>query len=135
MRPPEVCLVANFCLMACAAIMIVAGQPFNIAETLPFDMDSEMVGLNNQCSTCTMHMCTNMPGDVEGCYGKTKGYSSANVWNVWKGIIQWQIEDDQEMLHTLTIPNLYYFCCRNVCSVCTIRCKCTQERTKEMVWA
>ena len=37
-----------------------------------------------------------------------RGFGGAKVWNVWMGVIKWDIEDDEGVTHTHIIPKSYY---------------------------
>ena len=79
-------------------------QTCHVSESIPFDMDSQMVGIDNQCSACITHVHEDMPGELIPCHQSIKGFGGAKVWDVWHGTIKWCIEDDTGVRHTLIIP-------------------------------
>ena len=83
-------------------------QSHNIAETPPFDSDSQLVGVDNRCSTCITNVRSNIPREIVACNQSIKGFRGAKVWNVWMGTIKWDIEDDEGVTHTHIIPKSYY---------------------------
>ena len=79
-------------------------QSHNIAETPPFDTESQLVGVNNRCSTCITNVRSDIPGEIVAWNRSIKGFGEAKVWNVWMGTIKWDIEDDEGVTHTHIIP-------------------------------
>ena len=67
-----------------------------------------MIGIDNRCSACITHVCEDMPGELILSHRSIKGFGGAKVWDVWRGTIEWCIEDDTGVRHTLIIPNSYY---------------------------
>ena len=43
-------------------------QTCHISESIPFDMDSQMVRIDNRCSACITHVREDMPGDLIPCH-------------------------------------------------------------------
>ena len=83
-------------------------QNYNVSEAIPFNTDSQMIGVDNRCSACITHVRGDMPGELVPCHRSIKGFGGAKVWEVWCGTIKWYIEDDTGVKHTLIIPNSYY---------------------------
>ena len=95
--------------LAYTAIMVMAThQPYHASESMAFDTDSRLVGIDNQCSACITHVHEDMPGELVPCHHSIKGFGGSKLWNVWHGMIKWSIEDDEGITHTLVIPNSYY---------------------------
>ena len=95
--------------IACTAIIAMSTrQNYNVSEAIPFDTDSQMIGVDNRCSVSITHVCADMPGELVPCHRSIKGFGSVRVWEVWCGTIKWCIEDDTGVQHTLIIPNSYY---------------------------
>ena len=95
--------------MAYTAIITMSmHQSYHISESIVFDTDSQVVGIDNHCSACITHVCEDMPGELIPCHQSIKGFGGSKVWNVWHGTIKWCIEDDTGAKHTLIIPNSYY---------------------------
>ena len=91
-----------------AIIAMSTRQNYNVSEAIPFDMDSQMIGVDNRCSACITHVREDMPGELVPCHRSIKGFGGARVWEVWHGTIKWCIEHDAGVRHTLIIPNSYY---------------------------
>ena len=97
------------CKLAYTAIIAMSTQQnYNVSKAIPFDTDSQMIGVNNRCSACITHVREDMPGELVPCHQSIKGFGGAKVWEVWCGMIKWCIEDDTGVRHTLIIPNSYY---------------------------
>ena len=95
-------------LLYAAIIAMSTRQNYNVSEAIPFDMDSQMIGVDNQCSVCITHIREDIPGELVPCHHSIKGFEGAKAWDVWRGTIKWCIEDDIGIRHTLIIPNSYY---------------------------
>ena len=95
-------------LVYTAIIAMTTRQNYNVSEAIPFDMDSQMIGIDNRCSACITHVRTDMPGELTPCHRSIKGFGGAKIWEVWRGTIKWCIEDDTGVKHTHIIPNSYY---------------------------
>ena len=91
-----------------AIIAMSTRQNYNVSEAIPFDTDSQTIGVDNRCSACITHVCADMPGELIPCHQSIKGFGGAKIWEVWRGTIKWCIEDDTGIKHTLIIPNSYY---------------------------
>ena len=91
-----------------AIIAMSTRQNYNVSEAIPFDTDSQMIGVDNRCSACITHVRSDMPGDLIPCHRSIKGFGGAKIWEVWRGTIKWCIEDDTGVKHTHIIPNSYY---------------------------
>ena len=91
-----------------AIIAMSTQQNYNVAEAIPFDTDSQMIGVDNRCSACITHICEDIPCELVPCHRSIKGFGGAKVWDVWRGTIKWCIEDDIGVKHTIIIPNSYY---------------------------
>ena len=91
-----------------AIIAMSTRQNYNVAEAIPFDTDSQMIGIDNRCSACITHVRDDFPGELVPCHRSIKGFGGAKIWDVWRGTIQWCIEDDIGVKHTIIIPNSYY---------------------------
>ena len=91
-----------------AIIAMTTRQNYNVSEAIPFDTDSQMIGVDNRCSACITHVRADMPGDLTPCHQSIKGFGGAKIWEVWRGTIKWCIEDDTGVKHTHIIPNSYY---------------------------
>ena len=91
-----------------AIIAMTTRQNYNVSEAIPFDTDSQMIGVDNRCSACITHVRADMPGDLTPCHRSIKGLGGAKIWEVWRGTIKWCIEDDTGVKHTHIIPNSYY---------------------------
>ena len=83
-------------------------QSYNIAKVPPFNTDSQLVGVDNRCSACITNVRANIPGEIVACNRSIRGFRGAKVWNVWMGMIKWDIEDDEGVTHTHIIPKSYY---------------------------
>ena len=83
-------------------------QTYHVSESIVFDTDSQLVGIDNRCLACITHVCEDMPGELIPCHRSIKGFGGSKVWNVCHGTIKWCIEDDTGVKHTLIIPNSYY---------------------------
>ena len=61
-----------------AVIAMAAGtRASSIAESDPFDTDSAVVGIDNQCSGCITHVRTNIPGELCQCKRVVKEFGGA----------------------------------------------------------
>ena len=67
--------------LAHTAIMVMATQkPYHVSELMVFDTDSQLVGIDNQCSVCITHVHEDMPGEVVPCHCSIKGFGGAKIW-------------------------------------------------------
>ena len=102
--------------MAYTAVMAMSThQPYNVSESIAFDTDSQLVGIDDCCSACITHVCEDMPGELIPCHQSIKGFGGSKLWNVWHDTIKWSIDDDTGVKHTLIIPNSYYIPQPKVC--------------------
>ena len=83
-------------------------QSYNVAEVPPFNTNSQLVGVDNRCSACITNVRSDIPGEIVACNRSIKGFRGAKVWNVWMGMIKWDIGDDEGVTHTHIIPKSYY---------------------------
>ena len=90
-----------------AIIAMSTHQSYHVSESVAFDTDSQLVGIDNRCSACIRHVCEDMPSELLPCHWSIKGFGGSKVWNIWHGTIKWCIEDDTGVKHTLIIPNSY----------------------------
>jgi len=77
------------------------------ARRTRFDTDSKPIRVDNCASKCiSPHIedFIDCPVPVRRRIKALKGY----IGDIRKGTIQWQIEDDDGVKHTITIPNSYY---------------------------
>ena len=51
-----------------AIIAMTTQQNYNVSEAIPFDTDSQMIGVDNRCSACITHVRADMPGDLTPCH-------------------------------------------------------------------
>ena len=63
--------------MAYTATMAMSThQPYHVSESIAFDTDSQLVGIDNRCSACITHVCEDMPGELIPCHQSIKGFGA-----------------------------------------------------------
>ncbi len=98
-------------LICMAAIIAMTTYPSNIqsvAESGPFDTDSQIIGIDNRASACISNEKTDFIGKVTRIHRIVKGFGGRREMAVWMGTIKWNWEDDQGVVHEFIIPKSYY---------------------------
>ena len=114
MDPSTLCTNWTTSIIFSVVMTTASPRSYNVAEVPPFDTDSQLVGVDNRCSVCITNLRSDIPGEIVSCNRSIRGFGGAKVWNVWKGMIKWDIEDDEGVTHTHIIPNSYYIPQRHV---------------------
>ena len=57
------------CKLAYTALIAMSThQTCHVSESIPFDMDSQMVRIDNRCSACITHVREDMAGELILCH-------------------------------------------------------------------
>jgi hypothetical protein len=74
-----------------------------------FDTNSDIVGVDNQCSGCISHAKEDFIGELKPCNRAIKGlFGGTKTMDVWTGTLRWSWEDHHGQVHTFDIPNSFY---------------------------
>ena len=98
-------------LIAKCVMVAVANQAQFCSQhdnTILFDTDSQLVGIDNRCSACISHVAGDFIGPLQDTQRYIKGFGGSRTTNVKTGTIQWKFTDDKGSIHKFLIPNSYY---------------------------
>ena len=74
-----------------------------------FDTDSGQVGIDNRCSACiSNHIEDFDPTSLVQCRRAIKGFGGTRTGAVYKGTLNWDLEDDQGQRTSFRIPDSYF---------------------------
>jgi len=74
----------------------------------PFDMDSELMGIDNRCSACISHQIEDFIDVPQPTQCAITGFMGSKVPNFQQGTILWRWEDDAGRIHEHTIANSFF---------------------------
>ena len=80
----------------------------NKQRQIAFDTDSEPIGIDNRSTRCISSYKTDFEGDLTPIASKIRGLTGLTKGQLYVGTIVWSIEDDDGVVHKLTIPNSIY---------------------------
>jgi hypothetical protein len=95
-------------VLALSVLAMQANATISTERETRFDTDSELVGINNRCSVCTSHEPSDFDGPLEKSNRVVKGFGGSHTTNINVGTLKWSWEDNQGVVTTFRIPNLYY---------------------------
>ena len=92
-------------IMSAMALQTQIGTHTN---TVRFDTDSAMVGIDNRCTACISHFAQDFIGPLIDSKRSIKGFGGSKTTGVKMGTIVWKWEDNEGKISKFTIPNSYY---------------------------
>jgi hypothetical protein len=78
------------------------------SRAFAFDTDSAPVGIDNRCSVCMSHIKSDFIGDLQEAQHAVTGFHGTKDYKVYRGTLQWRLEDDEGVVHDIRIPGSYY---------------------------
>jgi hypothetical protein len=94
-------------VLAMSVLVMQANATISTERETRFDTDSELVGIDNRCSACISHESSDFDGPLEKSNRVVKGFGGSRTTNIKVGILKWSWEDNQGVVTTFRIPNLY----------------------------
>ncbi len=93
--------------LICNAVAVYAST-IKAQRIIPFDTDSQMIGIDNRASGCFSHVSTDFVGPLRDTNKIVKGFGGITTSSVKIGTLKWSWLDDEGKEWTHYIPNSYY---------------------------
>jgi hypothetical protein len=76
--------------------------------TVPYDSDSDVIGIDNRCSGCISHVRSDFKNTLKPTDNVIRGFGGNDVMRVQEGTLYWTWDDDKGIPHEMVIPKSYY---------------------------
>ena len=77
-------------------------------KLIPFDSDSDIIGIDNRCSGCISHVKEDFRGTLKKSNKIIHGFGGSEVSHIQEGTLYWTWDDDDGIPHDMVIPDSYY---------------------------
>jgi hypothetical protein len=71
-------------------------------QTVRFDTDSDVIGVDNRCTSCILYIKDDFVGELKACNRAVKGFEGTRTMNVQTGTLRWRWRTTKESYIRLT---------------------------------